>query len=256
MGYTCQNCALVGGTTAYEPPACFYTNTTISVQRGEILPFRWDLDKSVNTNLTAGNTCTQPNSIPVGTMMCTFSFYAPNEMNPGSHIAQFTTPCFGDSWGNDVYFNFFKNTFADSNNALGRYQWTLPNSLNKYGEYKVRLDRVQYQYCNQNLQFIPNPQIVDRVCEVNFAVTRPYLVQKSAFSNVPQTTTIDIADFYAMNGSTMKDMTDLSEIMVLNASTYAINPNTNLLLHDFVSKYKQLAVTINDPAINTLFSNA
>jgi hypothetical protein len=256
MGYTCQNCALVWGTIPYQPPMCFYSNTTISVQRGEILPFRWDLDKSVNTNLTAGITCSQVNSIPVGTMQCTFSFYAPNELNPGSHIAQFTTPCFGNSWGDDSYFNFFKNTFTDSNNAFGRYQWTLPSNLSRYGEYKVRLDRVEYKYCDQNLQFIANPQIVDRVCEVNFAVTRPYLVQKSAFSNVPQTTTIDIADFYAMNGSSMKDMTDLSQIMVLNASTYAINPNTNLLLHDFVSKYKQLAVTISSSEISNLFSSA
>ena len=256
MWYVCQNCALVGGTTTYEPPACFYTNTTISVQRGEILPFWRDLDKSVNTNITAGNTCTQPNSIPVGTMMCTFSFYAPNQLNPGSHISQFTTPCFGSSWGNDIYFDFFKTTFPDSQTALGRYQWIVPTQLQQFGEYKVVLDRVQYEYCNQNMQFIPNPQIVDRVCEVNFAVTRPYLVQKSAFSNVPQTTTIDIGDFYLMNGVSVMDATDIPDIMVLNASSYATHPNTTTMLHDFVSKYKQLAVTVNDPSINALFANA
>ncbi len=256
QGSYCENCAIKWGTTTYEPPACFYTNTTISVQEDEILPFRWDLDKSVDTNITAGNTCTQPNSIPVGTMQCTFSFYAPNELNRGSHIAQFTTPCFGDSWDNDIYFDFFKNTFTDSNNALGRYRWQLPDSLNKFGEYKVRLDSVEYEYCDQNLNFIPNPQIVDRVCEVNFAVTRPYLVQKSAFSNIPQTTTIDIGDFYSMRGTPLSELTDLSEIMVLNPSAYSIAPNTNLLMHDFISKYKQLAVNINDPDINALFANA
>jgi len=255
-GHYCENCAIKWWSTSYEPPACFYTNTTISAQRWEILPFRWSLDQSSNTNITPGNTCTQANSIPRGTMMCTFSFYAPNELNPGSHVGQFTTPCFGNNRSNDIYYNFFTTAFPDAQNAFGRYQWQIPSNLQKFGEYKITLESVEYEYCNENLQFIPNPQQVDRVCEVNFALTRPYLVQKSAFSNVPQTTTIDIGDFYAMNGTSIKDMTDLSEIMVLDASTYAINPNTNLLLHDFVSQYKQLAVTVNEPAINALFANA
>jgi len=44
--------------------------------------------------------------------------------------------------------------------------------------------------------------------------------------------------------------------MVLNESQYTINPNTNVLMHNFVSKYKQLAVVVNEPSINALFSNA
>jgi len=190
-------------------------------------------------------------------MQCTFSFYAPNELNPGSELDTFTTPCFGNSWGNNVYFDYFNSTFADSlSQAMGRYYRQLPANINRFGEHKVVLEKVEYKYCDNNQNFIPNPQRVDRVCEVNFAVTRPYLVQKSAFSNTPQTTTINLSNFYAMNGSPISSLTDLSSIMVLNESQYTINPNTNLLMHNFVSKYKQLAVVVNDPAINALFSNA
>jgi len=190
-------------------------------------------------------------------MQCTFSFYAPNELNPGSELDTFTTPCFGNSWANNVYFDYFNTTFAGSlSQAMGRYYRQLPNNINRFGEHKVVLERVDYQYCDNNQNFIPNPQRVDRVCEVNFAVTRPYLVQKSAFSNTPQTTSINLNNFYTMNGSQISSLTDLASIMVLNESNYTINPNTNLLMHDFVSKYKQLAVTVNPSTISNLLSNA
>jgi len=258
QGSYCEYCAIKNQTQpfVYTPPACFYVDSTISIQKDEILPF-WRSLQQDGTNITQWNTCTQPNSIPRGTMQCTFSFYAPNELNPGSELDTFTTPCFGNSWGNNVYFDYFNSTFADSlSQAMGRYYRQLPANINRFGEHKVVLEKVEYKYCDNNQNFIPNPQRVDRVCEVNFAVTRPYLVQKSAFSNTPQTTTINLSNFYAMNGSPISSLTDLSSIMVLNESQYTINPNTNLLMHNFVSKYKQLAVVVNDPAINALFSNA
>lgn len=59
-----------------------------------------------------------------------------------------------------------------------------------------------------------------------------------------------------MNGSLISSWTDLASIMVLNESQYAINPNTNLLMHNFISKYKQLAVTIPSQDISYLFSSA
>lgn len=258
QGSYCEYCAIKNqqNPSVYTPPACFYVDTTISIQKDEILPF-WRSLQQDGTNITAGNVCTKPNSIPRGTMQCTFSFYAPNELNPGSELDTFTTPCFGDSWGNNVYFDYFKNTFADSlSQAMGRYYRQLPANINRFGEHKVVLEKVEYKYCDANQNFIPNPQRVDRVCEVNFAVTRPYLVQKSAFSNTPQTTTINLSNFYAMNWSPISSLTDLASIMVLNESQYTINPNTNVLMHNFVSKYKQLAVVVNEPSINALFSNA
>lgn len=219
-----------------------------------MLPFRWNLQKDGN-RITDGATCTRPNSIPVETMICEFSIYKSDLYNP---IYNWRTPCFQDSW-DDEYFDFFKNTplYHDSNSALGRYYYPIGNNLTKFGEYKLTLESVEYEYCDENRNFIPNPQIVDRVCQVNFALTRPYLVQKSAFSNVPQTTTIDIGDFYSMDNVPLSQSTDLANIMVLNASQYNVpSADTSMVTNNFVNKYKQLAVTITDPSINNLFSNA
>lgn len=55
---------------------CFSVgNTSISIQKGEILPFRWTLDQT--NNIINGNTCDgKPDgSIPRDSINCTFNIY-------------------------------------------------------------------------------------------------------------------------------------------------------------------------------------
>ena len=183
-------------------------------------------------------------------MICEFAIYRSDLNNPVYHR---NTPCIQDSRNSDIYFDYFKNTFADSNTALSKYYYPIGNTINLFGEYKLTLESVHYTYCDNNKQPLPNPQIVDRVCQVNFAVTRPYLVQKSAFSNTPQSTTIDLSDFYAIDGTPISSKTDLASVMVLNASQYKASADTSKVMANFITKYKKLAVTVTDSSLNHLF---
>jgi hypothetical protein len=64
-------------------------------------------------------------------------------------------------------------------NPRGRYKIKLDNSIlkNQYGEYKLSLEKVDYKYCDGNGKIIDGKPYA-RVCQVNFAVTKPYLMQK------------------------------------------------------------------------------
>jgi hypothetical protein len=59
------------------------------------------------------------------------------------------------------------------------------------------------------------------VCETNFTVTKPYLIQKSSFGLTPKTTTdLSIKDFYGFDQQAIVTSTQLDKIMVINADTY------------------------------------
>jgi hypothetical protein len=58
------------------------------------------------------------------------------------------------------------------------------------------------------------------VCTVNFAVTQPYLAQKSSFGLTPKATTISLDGYKMINGTELIRSTDLADIMVLDSETY------------------------------------
>jgi len=60
-----------------------------------------------------------------------------------------------------------------------------------YGEYNLALYQVNYQYCNADGQRTDGTPI-NRVCETDFAVTKPYLAQKSSFGLTPKAMTVNL----------------------------------------------------------------
>jgi len=76
-----------------------------------------------------------------------------------------------------------------------------------------------YNYCDGNGNEIEGTPI-DRVCEVDFSVTKPYLAQKSSFGLTPKSTTINLDGYKDIFGNDIVKDTDLNKITVLNANAY------------------------------------
>lgn len=131
-------------------------------------------------------------------------------------------PCNVDMWKNgnedDIYdatddkplplFDYFyKQRFTNNIRSLqkpsGRYFIDMKDvALDKvYGEYNIALYQVRYNYCHQDennhrqeIEATP----IDRVCESDFTVTKPYLAQKSSFGLTPTSTDINLDGYQSI----------------------------------------------------------
>lgn len=108
------------------------------------------------------------------------------------------------------------------------------------GEYKLSLEEVKYSYCRngQSSEGIPYP----RVCQTNFSVTRPYLMQRGATSSASND---ELSDFYDLFGSNLSSANDLTRLSKISLSSYDGGTAITNLTNTFVDKYSTLAQTIN-----------
>lgn len=90
---------------------------------------------------------------------------------------------------------------------------------------------------------------IERVCDVDFAVTQPYLAQKSSFGLTPKSTTIPLQGYKMLDGTELIKSTDLADIMVLNGSDYNATSQVNTMLDAFITKYDKLAITVPKSAL-------
>jgi len=108
---------------------------------------------------------------------------------------------------------------------------------NTYGEYKLVLDQVDYQYCGEDGdRHDGNP--VGRICEVNFAVTKPYLAQKSAFGAIPKSTNINLDNYFNIQGKLIVTDTQLDQIMTVDANDYKASTKIDTMTDAFVQNMK------------------
>ena len=220
-------------------------NTNISIQKSELLPFRWTLDNT--GNIINGNSCNgQPDGkIPSDTIKCFFKIYNGDypESN-GVAVDSFQSQCNENARGNYLAFKYFlakQNERRSLKNAFGKYYRDASDFVhNTFWEYKIVLDKVSYQYCRSDGR---DPWTeIDRVCSVNFTVTQPYLAQKSSFGLTPRATTISLDGYKMIDGTELIRSTDLADIMVLNASTYDGGNSITTMMDKFITKYKKLAI--------------
>lgn len=135
--------------------------------------------------------------------------------------------CDIDEWDNGTgIYNLFKYFNAQSGNNYtlqkhdGRYALDFSDvKLNGvYGEYNIALYKVKYNYCENGGPKPGTP--LDRVCETDFTVTKPYLAQKSSFGLTPTSTTINLSGYKDILQNDIIKKTDLDKIMVLDADEY------------------------------------
>jgi len=231
-------------------------NTNLSIQKNEILPFWRMIDKTKNFTTTCSSSTI--NQIQVGSLQCLFEIY--NWL--WTTVTSFSLPCNSNTRWNHPIFDYLLNigkNWYSLQNAFGKYHTVLTEQqINAawwvYGEYKIRLQEVQYNYCNGN-QFVAGAPL-DRVCEVNFALTQPYIAQKSLFATTPKSTDIRLDNYKMLDGTELIRSTDLDAIMVLDPSEYVGGIQVRTMINDFITKYEQLALTVPQSSLKwTVFEN-
>ena len=132
-----------------------------------------------------------------------------------------------------------------------------PKKITTYWEYKLVLEKVSYQYCDTTDWHWKTWKRYGAICEVDFAVTKPYMMQVSTFGVNPVATNVSfLSDYYDMKGSWILDTTDLRQTMKTDNEDYAISYDARAQMESFISKYGNLAVAINNNTIyNSLWLN-
>jgi hypothetical protein len=251
---------------SYNIPSCLNVDTTISIMENELFPFWWRIwqrdgikmvnwwdSKRCNSYSTAENTV-----INKDTMKCTFSVYDWKGYNQAKKKAlnTFTVDCFIENNSNvDKYFEpFDKDTCAfswcvDFDKVAARQIWNVStllwNRWNKstYWEYKLALEKVEYQYCSQDWTW-KDGALYDAVCEVNFALTKPYIMQVNTVW-VPKATSSDFLErFYDI--AWHKIQTDINNIVKVSESSYNETQNVKSQVSQFKNKYEKLAVQVTN----------
>lgn len=266
--YCTQNCKKSRTNDSnYNIPSCLSVDTTISIMENELFPFWWriwqrDGIKMVNwwNSKTCSNYSTSKNTvINRDTMKCTFSVYDGKSYNQGKNKAlnTFTVNCFMDNNSSaDNYFKPFDNDTCafsrcvDFDKVAGRQVWNVVPTLlwNKwkwdtYGEYKLALEQVKYQYCAEDGTW-KDGALYDAVCEVNFVLTKPYIMQVNT-AWVPKATSSTFLDrFYDIAWN--KIQTDLNNIVKVSESSYNVTQSVQSQITQFKNKYEKLAVQITN----------
>lgn len=183
-------------------------------------------------------------------MKCFFSIYKNHLDDP--ILDNIQLDCDVDQWNNDVYYDFFKQHYADAANALGKFSFPMGDAMfGKYGEYKIVLEKVEYDYCKDN--HTDNGEVVERICDVDFALTKPYMIARTALGTKPQASTTDLSNFYDINDNPILNSTDINNVLVTNESHYNGGTALPSLVSSFVTNYSNLGVTVNNASFANLF---
>ena len=116
----------------------------LSVQKNEYLPFRRAVDGDYRAADTCNDTTHVANSIRRNSLMCNFSI----RDSKNNIVKTINTPCKNTSTAR--IFNYFSTIAGTSySNAYGKFT-ALLDDIDVYGEYKLSLDEVAYEYCSED----------------------------------------------------------------------------------------------------------
>jgi len=274
----CQECRIREYQTnefVYQPPQCLGTNTTISLMENELMPFWWRLWERQEQFVGSNYNCSNINSnesktyIDKDSMRCTFSVYDGNRHQQinDNPLHTFTTNCYEKD--SSVMFNYFEKEYKiNFDKVAGRYVFNTKSmfdgSVDTYGEYKLVLEKVDYNYCNPTTKTWTVGRTYKWICEVDFALTRPYIMQISTFGVSPIATDASdfLTDFYDMKWEKLIKSTDIKETMSVNSATYGFDSDVVNQMNNFKNKYEPLAIAVdgdfkvrNNLRIKDIFSN-
>ena len=269
--YSCKNCKIIkGGNFVYEPAECLYTDTPISIMNNEVLPYRWRLwikDTQVveddndycSDHYGDSKTSTKEKTIlKESSMKCHFAVYNGKNNQDGDPIMRFVEDCFNDNFEDyDIYryFDEYHKTQSDWAHYNSVFSITNTAAEDEFWEYKIVLERVEYEVCNKTNGEREQGMRYWAVCEVNFAVTRPYVMQISTFGAKPVGTTAweFLHDFRDIQWEKLLRRTDLADVINTDDSDYEVESNVKAKFDAFKDKYDKLAVKVNlnDVKINS-----
>lgn len=229
-------------------------NGNASVQSNEILPFWWRMYKPayiVNDNQCENKS--QAGNVKRSSMKCSFSLRQPGADKPV--IFADKANCSDKNLSNyslfsNFYPEFWKIAFGNRFVDLGDILSSSKFKDNIYGEYKIRLQEVNYEYCvcDGNDCDWKDSQI-NNVCETDFPITRPYLIQKSAFGTFPKATDAKLTNFYDNLGNPLINKTDLANVMILDADTYKWGEDGKFMILSEAGRMAKLAVKLDNSKI-------
>jgi len=266
-GYYCQNCAIKWGPedAQYIPPACFNVNATptASVQPDEIMPIWRNLEADNLIDTHDGEDC-KIGMIDEDSITCNFSIYnGKNLQSEGDSLYDFhINRCAGiEERDSQDFYDYILDQKDEQYFSIDRYNGGAITSqiglaVNDFldeqhgnpafGEYKLTLESVEYDYCTSDEE-LEQWVIINRVCEVNFAVTKPYLMQKSAYGATNFTVSsaeINLRDFYDINGNELVSRTDLYDVMSAEGYDYDGGAEISDMIDNFINKYENIAIKL------------
>ena len=142
-------------------------------------------------------------------------------------------------------------SFLNSN----RGQVGIPNQLSglkrditRFGEYKIALEEVKYRKCGKDKDWkvVLGSTVYktdDRVCEVDFAVTDPYLIQKSPYG-IWNKATEDLNKYKLKNGKSFMGP-PIFPTSSISTTGYSVPAGTEKLFTTFKNKYSKIAKSVN-----------
>ena len=288
----CKNCKMITGNNfVYEPAECLYSDTPISVMDEEIMPFWWRLWLK-DSQVVGDNGCYQDSAyatreksssstssslspwdkwtlLKKSSMYCTFSIYNwTNKLQWDSAVTTFRLPCFEwqSAFTSLAIYKYFRDHHQTNNlnwwasyATINMLLWWLQNNkkITTYWEYKLVLEKVEYEYCDKTTGKWKPGKRYWAVCEVDFAITKPYMMQVSTFGVNPVWTNWAsfLDDYYDMNWKKIIDSTDLKETINTDNTDYAVSSDAKAQMNAFKEKYGKLAVNINKNTVTSLWLN-
>ncbi|PID34585.1 MAG: hypothetical protein CR971_02485, partial [candidate division SR1 bacterium] len=275
-------------------PKCLTNDAPISVQKGEKMPIWWRLEKS-GIDIVDESQCSKRKQekaqddyktlISQDDLECKFTVY--NTKDWDTPVLKFTREgkeCYDSSRGNENYtkedlYKFFFDTRTKKDGIAAKdkdgkitnkYDWHIQKANGKYiidtdgfdeiddnlGEYKLVLEEVRSQFCTPKGDW-KKAQLYNRVCEVNFTVTEPYLIQKGLYGLFPTATSQGrnfFGKFYEMKdsnpllqGSQFRKY--LGSTTIVDGNDYKLNTTLKSKIENFEKKYKKLAVATNKTGV-------
>jgi hypothetical protein len=144
---------------------------------------------------------------------------------------------------------FVIKRFGDGITENTREWKTDAKVIDYYGEYKLSLDAVKYLQCSKEKRWEAQ-EPYPRVCEVNFSVTKPYVLQKTPSGTVNATNT-DLSRFRMYADGTATFDKELKNILTVSPSNYSATTAVQNAMTAFINKYSKLAVKINSSLFST-----
>ena len=177
-------------------------------------------------------------------MFCSFALYAGWSGTTSEPLTLITLPCVNPSSYDKPLLASFN---AESANYIWRSYIQIANTITKgkYGEYKLQLQKIDYSVCVGNTgqtikKIVQSNESV--ICEYNFTVSRPYLMQVG--NNISSNQTDALSNFYGFSSNSKQNILQQYGIRLtpLTLNKFKPNANAEYLVSQFVKKQEQRAV--------------